>query len=241
MAVYAYDIVTKLLKIEWTAPEYKQEETLPFIPDEKELDALIAGSRSRRMAAFLQTLKETFADPGEALRLRWIDLDSQNNIIAINHPVRGHNPRQLKVSNKLVAMLNGLPKTSERIYPTTYANLDGCFRQLKRRVANNLQNQRILSISFTTFRHWGATMTYHYTRKILLVKELLGHKRIENTMKYTHLVKFKDDDFDVETATNVDQAKELLKVGFDYITEKDAIMLFRRPKRFASIGVTSDG
>jgi hypothetical protein len=83
-------------------------------------------------------------------------------------------------------------------------------------------------------------MTYHYTKKILLVKELLGHKRIENTMKYTHLVKFKDSDFEVETAATVDQAKELLKVGFDYITEKNGIMLFRRPKRFGSLGVISE-
>ena len=241
MAVYAYDALTKILKIQWTPPAYKQEEALPFIPEEKELDALILGSRSRRMTAFLQTLKETFADPGEALRLRWIDLDSTNNTITINHPVRGHNPRQLKVSSKLVALLNALPKTSEQIFPTRYVNIDACFRQLKRRVANNLQNPRILSISFTTFRHWGATMTYHYTRKILLVKELLGHKRIENTMKYTRLVKFRDDEFDVETATTIEEAKDLLKVGFDYIAQKDNIMLFRKPKRFANLGVANEG
>jgi hypothetical protein len=52
-------------------------------------------------------------------------------------------------------------------------------------------------------------------------------------------VKFEDNDFKVETATNVDQAKELLEVGFEYIAEKDGIMLFRRPKRFGSLGVTS--
>jgi len=36
----------------------------------------------------------------------------------------------------------------------------------------------------------------------------------------------------VATATTVDEAKELLAAGFDYITEKNNIMLFRRPKRF---------
>ena len=75
-------------------------------------------------------------------------------------------------------------------------------------------------------------MTYHYTKNILLVQKLLGHKRIESTLKYTQLVHFKDDEFDVATATNVDEAKELLAEGFDYITEKNNIMLFRRPKRF---------
>jgi hypothetical protein len=49
-------------------------------------------------------------------------------------------------------------------------------------------------------------------------------------------VKFKDSDFDVETATTVDQAKEALEGSFSYIAEKDGIMLFRRPKRFRSIG-----
>jgi len=75
LAVCAYDIMAReILKIEWTAPKYKQEEFLPFIPEEKELDQLVAATKSRRIAAYLQTLKETFADPGEALRLRWIGL-----------------------------------------------------------------------------------------------------------------------------------------------------------------------
>jgi hypothetical protein len=61
---------------------------------------------------------------------------------------------------------------------------------------------------------------------------LLGHKSIQNTIKYTHLVQFKDDEFDVATATTIEEAKELLGVGFDYVTEKNDIMLFRRPKKF---------
>jgi hypothetical protein len=51
-------------------------------------------------------------------------------------------------------------------------------------------------------------------------------------MKYTQLVQFEDDQFDVATATTVEAAKELLAVGFDYVTEKNGIMLSRRPKRF---------
>ena len=50
-------------------------------------------------------------------------------------------------------------------------------------------------------------MTYHYTRKILLVQKLLGHKNIQSTMAYTQLVQSKDDEFDVETATTVEEAR----------------------------------
>lgn len=73
-------------------------------------------------------------------------------------------------------------------------------------------------------------MTYHYTKNILLVKKLLGHKKITSTMKYTQLIQLEDDKFDVATAITIEEAKELLAIGFSYITEKNGIMLFRRPK-----------
>lgn len=230
LAVHAYDAMVKMLNMTWSPPTYIQEENLPFIPQETELDQLIAGCKSRRMATFLQTLKETFADPGEVLRLRWIDVSG--NVITINNPVKRHRPRQITVSNKLITMLNALPRTSERIFPTTYDTIAACFANVRRRVAKLLENPRINAISFNTFRHWGATMTFHYTKNILLVQKLLGHKSITNTMKYTQLVHFKDDQFHVATATTVEEAKELLATGFDYITEKNGIMLFRKPKMF---------
>lgn len=233
LAVYAYDIMaTKILHIEWTRPKYTQEESLPFIPEEAELDQLIAACRSRRMAAYLQTLKETFADPGEALRLRWIDFSAKDNTITINKPVKRHSPRQLQISNKLATMLNALPRNSERIFPTTYRAVCKGFQRIRRRVASNIENPRLLSITLRTFRHWGATMTYHYTKNILLVQKLLGHKNIRNTLKYTQLIHFKDDEFDVATATTLEEAKELLAAGFNYVTEMKGVKLFRRPKRF---------
>jgi len=55
--VAAYDILAKILKIQWNPPHYTQEEILPFIPDESELDCLISGCRSKRLTAYLQALK----------------------------------------------------------------------------------------------------------------------------------------------------------------------------------------
>lgn len=94
---------------------------------------------------------------------------------------------------------------------------------------------RLLSISMVTFRHWGATMLYHYTRDILLVKKLLGHKKIENTMKYTQIVNFKDDDYEVTTASTEDEIKVLGKAGFVKYDEYNGIHFYRKPKRFVSL------
>jgi hypothetical protein len=61
----------------------------------------------------------------------------------------------------------------------------------------------------------------------------LGHKRVENSMKYIGMINFKDDEFEVTTATTMEEAKKVLTAEFDYVTEKNGIMLFRRPRRFS--------
>jgi hypothetical protein len=80
------------------------------------------------------------------------------------------------------------------------------------------------------------TMIAQYTNgNVLTVQKLLGHKNIRNTMKYIGMINFRDDEFEVTTATTVEEAKKILSSGFNYITEKNSIMLFRRPKRFGAL------
>ncbi len=55
-----------------------------------------------------------------------------------------------------------------------------------------------------------------------------------NSMKYIGMINFKTDEFEVTTATTVDEAKQVLSAGFEYVTEKSGIMLFRKPKRFSN-------
>ena len=232
--VYAYDALCRMLKIPWEPPSYTQEEILPYIPDEADLDQLIAVCRSRRMATYLQTLKETFADPSEALRIEWKEVSG--NIVTINHPVKGHLPRQLEVSDKLIAMLNALPKNSERIFPVTYRTMFSLFSRVRKRAADATKNPRLLLVKLNGFRHWGGTMLAECTNgNVLIVKRLLGHKRIENTMKYIGMIRFQaDPQFEVATATTVDEAKQILSQGFEFVVEKHGVMLFRKLKRFGT-------
>jgi site-specific recombinase XerC len=97
-------------------------------------------------------------------------------------------------------------------------------------VAERLQNPRLLQISFKTLRHWKATTEYHKTKDILHVMRMLGHKNIQNTLVYTHLVEFHDDEFVCKTARTVDEARALVESGFDYVSEIDGVQLFRKRK-----------
>ena len=85
-----------------------------------------------------------------------------------------------------------------------------------------LQRNSVISlnkISLKTFRHFKATMEYHRTKDILYVKEILGHKNIQNTLVYTHLVNFESDEYTVKVTTSLEGCTKLLEAGFEYITE----------------------
>jgi integrase len=73
-----------MFNVHWTPPKYKTTQKLPFIPTEKEIDALIAASGTK-LSAFLRTLKETGMRSGEASKLRWIDVDKKNAVITVNN------------------------------------------------------------------------------------------------------------------------------------------------------------
>lgn len=74
-------------------------------------------------------------------------------------------------------------------------------------------------------------MLYHRTKDILYVKEQLGHRRLENTLVYTHLVNFGSDEYVCKVAKTSEDARALVEGGFDCVaTSPDGYMLFRKLK-----------
>lgn len=138
-AIAAYTLFLKMLGRTWTPPICKVTRKLPFIPKEHEIDALIAGC-GKKTATFLQLLKETGMRAGEANSLEWGDIDFERRFVALNNPEKNGNPRVLNVSNKLIDMLNALPKTTNRIFgesPTSFRK--SAFYQTRKVLAKKLQ------------------------------------------------------------------------------------------------------
>lgn len=186
------------------------------------------------MATFLQCLKETFADPGEVLRIESEDI--KGNIITINHPVKGHLSGKIEVSAKLIAMLNALPKNSKRVFPVNYHSIEQSFRKIRKRLAVKLQNPRLLNVCFKSFRHFGGTMIAEYTNgNVLTVKKMLRHKSVLSSMRYIHAVTFKDDDYEVATASTDEEIKQLGTAGFVKYDEMKGIHFYRKPKKFRDL------
>ncbi|MCS7114254.1 MAG: site-specific integrase [Nitrososphaerota archaeon] len=192
-------------------------------------DQLIAAC-SRKISAFLQLLKETGIRSGEAWQLKWTDLDLANNTVRVT-PEKGSEPRIFKISTKLAAMLNSLPKTSERIFgSSSLRTIRRLFQKQRQRIAQKLENPRLLNITFHTLRHWKATMEYHRTKDILHVMRILGHKNIKNTLIYTQLIPSSEDEYICKVAKTIEEAKKLIEAGFDYVCDIEDAKLFRKRK-----------
>lgn len=232
VAVHAYDNYVKMLGIKWEPPTYNPVKSLPFVPQEKEIDTLISGC-SKKIATSLLLLKETGCRVGEAWMLRWTDLDEENSTINIRAE-KGGNPRQLKISARLISMLLRLPKTNDYIFGNTSLSAHRWrFDQQKRALSVKLQNPRLLKIKFHSLRHWKASREYATTKSLLHVKEMLGHRNIVSTMTYAHLIPFDDESeqYFHATAKTDQEAGDLIDQGFTYVcTTPSGTMMFKKKK-----------
>ena len=208
----------------------KRHDKLPWLPLSKEVEALIGGC-SRKIATFLQLLRETGCRSGDAWRLTWTEFDAEKGILTINKPEKNGLPRQFKISGKLISMLNMLPKNGQKIFGNTELKyFRNNFMNQRKRVANKLQNPRIDKITFHTLRHLFGSLEYFKTKDILHVKERLGHRSLTSTLIYTHLVNFESNEYHTATSKSLKQDEELLMAGFEYVTERDEIKIYRKRK-----------
>jgi len=231
LQVYAYAKFADQFQLPFKPPRYTRVETLPFIPLEREIDDLIA-SVNPKTATYLQFIKETGARAGEAWHIKWTQLDLEHATVTIL-PEKHSRPRLLKMSSKLVGMLNRLPRIDDYVFGS--GDLDNFARWYyvkRRQVSVKLNNPRLRQISFKTLRHFKATMEYHRTKDILHVMQILGHKNIRNTLVYTHLIDSgsADDDYVCKVAKNVEEATGLIEAGFEYVTNIDSHAIFRKRK-----------
>jgi integrase len=215
------------------ATKLQAERDYPIIPSEAELDMLIGGT-GKNLSIFLQGLKETGTDPGEFANVESKDIGKEAKAITINHPVKGHRPRILTVSQDLINRLEPLMAKTGRLFDDEV--LRRAFLYKRRTMVHKLSNPRLQNITFITFRHWFGTMQYHKTKDILLVQRLLGHKNIQNTLIYIDLEAklFHDSNegYTTRIALDAGEACSLIEVGFEYVTGEynDGGKIFRKRK-----------
>jgi integrase len=219
--------------IPFVKPRYRRDHKLPYVPTTEEINLFIAHSKSK-YAVIYSIMRDTGMRPIEVSNLKLKDIDLENGVINVYSAKHGI-PRMVKVKPSTLAMIKDYVQKykfelDDKLFPSS-DKISNTFCRLRHELAKKLQNPKLKNIKLYSFRHFYATSLYYETKDILLTKEMLGHKNINNTMIYTHLVRLdKDDKFYSATAKTIEEASKLIEHGFEHVTTFNNIMLFRKRK-----------
>ena len=236
--IQAYARYCKFKKIQWEKPTYRPEETSIQPPTEEKIKMLISASQ-KLLSLKLQISYETGLRPVELTGNRGLmvkDIHVDNQTITPTS-AKGCNARPpIKISKELTALLNlyilkNNMKPTQRLFTTSPTKYGDYFRRVRARVAQKTGDQSFLTIRLYDLRHAYATRQLRRTQNAEKVRIIMGHKRLNTTQRYLHLLDLDNDKWECEFATNKEEAKKLIEANFTYVTTTpDGTMLFKQPK-----------
>jgi integrase len=227
--VKAYQRLAKANTITWTKPHYKTERRIPIIPTTQKIMQII--SNAKKYAAIFKTLMDTGLMPYELSQVKPDkDIDLERRILTARG-YKGHDPRTFKLTQETTAMLSEYVAKYQSFPESIW--IQKMWIKTRNKTAKKLQDPTLKTIRLYDLRHYYGTMLYIKTKDILLVKQQLGHRKIETTLIYIQLANMvigEETEYTCKTAKDLKEATALIEAGFEYITEMDGLKIFRKRK-----------
>jgi integrase len=148
---------------------------------------------NKRLYQLTVLLLFTGARFSEVARLTWSDINFNTNLIYFG-PSKDGNARYIKMTTRVLEVLNllELEKINQLVIPTKYGNMyDKMPKRWQTIVDKLIEDNKTANknrITVHTLRHTHASWLAQNGVDILHIKEQLGHKKIETTMRYSHLI-----------------------------------------------------
>ena len=95
--------------------------------------------------------------------------------------------REIPIDNTLKEMFNSMPRGLESVYVFTDPRTGDPYKSVKRSFSTALKKACISRFRFHDLRHTFASHLVMAGVDLTSVKELLGHKEIGTTLRYSHL------------------------------------------------------
>ena len=172
-----------------------ENQKIGFFTKEKaqELLELLQQRENQRLYELTTLLLFTGARFSEVARLTWSDINFNTNLIYFSSSKDG-NARYIKMSNRVIEVVNSLYKNkiNNLVIPTINGNkYEKMPKEWQIEVdklipGNDDANKDRLTTH--SLRHTHASWLAQSGVDILHIKEQLGHKKIETTMRYSHLI-----------------------------------------------------
>ena len=163
-----------------------------------DIQKLITGATNKLTRDLITFLIFSGCRKGEALNLKWDDVDLQNGIIAIKGTKTKYD-RYIPISKPLKALLSGIEKNQDCLY---VFNKNGAkLTDFKRSFHTACRNAGFKDLHIHDLRHVFASKMVMGGTSLFITGSLLGHRTTEMTKRYSHLVpetlkKAVDDVFD---------------------------------------------
>jgi len=230
----SYNKYAKLHNIQWQMPKYKPEAKNIGLPTREKIQMFIANA-GKQLGRKLQLSMETGLRPVELARLRVKDLDLDHKTVNPTTAKKG-NARTIPLSQNLTAKLqehiaeNNL-SPNDPLFKGTDSDLYGKqYRNMRNRLADKLKDPTLKTIRLYDLRHYFCTKKLNDIGNPYTVMVLMGHRKLETTQRYMHLLNLNDDEWTCTGATTTKEATKLIEAGFQYVTTIEGIQLFKKRK-----------
>lgn len=166
-------------------PKYEKRLPNPFKRDELKMLFKFLDRDDPILSTYFRTILYTGMRPGEAIALKWDQVNFKNNVIQIVK-TKTKTPRSVPLHPTLHKLLKSLPKDFTYVFDSGHNEPlhDDKFYHRKMRRACTIME--IPSHKPYDLRHTFATRLVEQGIHIGAVRELLGHARIEQTLVYIH-------------------------------------------------------
>jgi integrase len=215
-------------------PKYTQEAKNIALPTREKPQMLIANAE-KLLSMKLQLSMETGLRSVELSRLRVKDIDLDHKTVNPTTAKHG-NPRTLPMTANLTTKIQEhIIKNNLNPNDQLFGGLDPDhygkqYRAMRNKLAQKLKDPTIHTIRLYDFRHYFCTKKLYDINNPYTVMVLMGHKKLETTQKYMHLLNLSEDEWIVAGVTTAKEATKLIEAGFTKADEIDGIHLFRKRK-----------
>ncbi|MCL4497283.1 MAG: site-specific integrase [Deltaproteobacteria bacterium] len=152
---------------------------------DEDIQKLIAGATNKLTRDLISFLILTGCRKGEALNLKWDDVDLQNGVIAIKGTKTKYD-RYIPISDALRGVLRGINKNQDSLY---VFNRNGAkLGNFRKSFMTACRNAGLKDLRIHDLRHVFASKMVMNGTSLYITGELLGHRTTQMTKRYSHLV-----------------------------------------------------
>ena len=152
---------------------------------DEDIQKLIAGSTNKLTKDIITFLIYTGCRKGEALNLKWDDVDLKNNVIAIKGTKTKYD-RYIPMSKPLKSLLSHIAKNQDCLY--VFQRNGQKLTDFKRSFHTACKNAGLKDLHIHDLRHVFASKMVMNGTSLFITGSLLGHRTTEMTKRYSHLV-----------------------------------------------------